>query len=146
MIPLSAQTNQAVAMLSKMAEACALDIEAKVPDLAAAASIGTQAAKLILDQLEQADLVIEGFDAGGYRLTKDPAAMTMFDVAVVFEKPLQNNLAGIARAMRPTIEEYFRSITFAACASGCPTETDKAEDEANCPRSRLTADDTSAVQ
>ncbi len=140
MIPLSAQTNQAVAMLSKLAEACAKDTEASASDLAAAASIEPGAAREILGQLEQADLVIEGFDAGGYRLTREPTVMTMFDVAVVFEPALRNNLAGIARAMRPTVEAYFRSITFAACAGSCPTETGKTGEEADCPRSRLAAD------
>lgn len=146
MIPLSAQTNQAVAMLSRMAEACAHDTEAHLSELAAAANLDEKAAQLVLSELERAGLIIEGFDAGGYRLTREPSAMTMFDVAVVFEKALQNNLSGITRALRPTVEAYFRSITFAACAGSCPSESGKPEDQGNCPRTRLAQDQAAAAE
>ncbi len=143
MIPLSPTSNAAVAIVSRLCEAHARDEEAAIGELLKISGVDEKATWSVLAELVRAEIVIEGFDDGGYRITREPAAITLLDVAMPFEPLLQDDLRRIAKAMRPAVTEHFRSITFAACATSCPTESNS-EEPGNCPRSILAAEVESA--
>ncbi|MBC7782887.1 MAG: Rrf2 family transcriptional regulator [Burkholderiales bacterium] len=136
MITLSTESTAAVAIVSRLCEAVARDAEATIADLLAISGVDESQTWKILTRLVHEEIVTEGFDAGGYRITREPAAITVLDVIKLFEPALADDSRLIARAMRPAIIEHFRSITFAACASACPTDTGIPE-SADCPRSQL---------
>jgi len=141
-ITLNPLTHHAAALLSKLAEACVKDLELNASDLARAAEVDIASTRDILSTLMSAEIVIEGFDNDGYRLAREPAGLTMLDIAPLFDARLQNNLAGISRAMRPAVEDYLRNITFAACALGkCDTDADSSsEKNIDCVEAKLNAD------
>ncbi len=144
MIPLSPTSNAAVAIVSRLCEAHAHDEEATIGDLLKISGVDEKTTWSVLAELVRAELVIEGFDVGGYRITREPAAITLLDVATPFEPILQDGLRRIAKAMRPAVEEHFRSITFAACATNCPSES-QSDEPGNCPRSILAAETDSSA-
>lgn len=138
MFDLSPDSNVAVAVVSHLCESHARDTEATIADLLKISGADEQTTWRVLAELVRAEVAIEGFDPGGYRITREPAAITLLDVVTPFEPMLQNEGNRIARALRPTVLQYFRDINFAACAGKCPT--DNPDEPANCPRSILRED------
>lgn len=138
MISLHPQSNAAIAIVSRLCEAHAKQEETPIAQLLEASKVDEQMTWSVLAELVRAQIVIEGFDEGGYLITREPAAITLLDVITPFEPLLQNDAARIARAMRPMVLEHFRSITFAACATACPSESN-AQEPGDCPRSILEA-------
>jgi DNA-binding IscR family transcriptional regulator len=142
MISLHPQSNAAIAIVSRLCESHARHEETQIAELLKVSGVDEQMTWAVLAELVRAELVVEGFDAGGYLITREPPSIGLLDVITPFEPLLQNDAARIARAMRPMVLEHFRSITFAACATSCPSEAkpgDVAEEPANCPRSILAA-------
>lgn len=138
MISLHPQSNAAIAIVSRLCEAHARQEETQIAELLKVSKVDEQMAWAVLAELVRAELVAEGFDVGGYLITREPAAITLLDVVTPFEPLLQNDASRIARAMRPMVLEHFRSITFAACATACPSESNDQE-PGDCPRSILEA-------
>jgi DNA-binding IscR family transcriptional regulator len=138
MIPLSPQSNAAVAIVSRLCEAHARDEEANVSELLTLSGVDEKATWQVLAELARAEVIMEGFDAGGYRVAREPGSITLLDVATPFELLLQDDCRRITQAMRPVVRDYFQAITFAACATSCPSES-QSEEPGNCPRSLLAA-------
>lgn len=141
MITLHPQSHAAIAIVSRLCEAHARDEEANIAQLLEAAKVDEKMLWKVLADLVRAEVIIEGFDQGGYRITKDPPAITLLEVITPFEPLLQNDGSMIARAMRPVILEHFRNINFAACATSCPSDSKPGEQDepGDCPRSILAA-------
>jgi DNA-binding IscR family transcriptional regulator len=144
MITLHPQSHAAIAIVSRLCEAHARDEEANIGQLLEAAKVDEKMLWRVLADLVRAEVVIEGFDDGGYRITREPAAITLLAVITPFEPLLQNDACMITKAMRPVILEHFRAINFAACATGCPSDSRPGDESepADCPRSILAAEAT----
>ncbi len=143
MISLHPQSNAAIAIVSRLCEGHARHEETNIGELLKISGADEKMTWAVMAELVRAGIVIEGFDEGGYLITREPPAITLLDVVTPFEALLQNDATLITRAMRPMILEHFRSITFAACATDCPSDAkpgDAAAEPANCPRSILAAE------
>ncbi|GIW75544.1 MAG: hypothetical protein KatS3mg104_0607 [Phycisphaerae bacterium] len=138
MIPLHPQSRVAMAIISRLCEGHARQEETPIAEILRVAGTDEKMAWSVLAELVRAELVTEGFDVGGYLITREPASITLLEVVSPFEPLLQNEGARITRAMRPMVLDYFRSITFSACASSCPSDS-VGDEPGDCPRSVLDA-------
>lgn len=138
MIPLHPQSRVAMAIISRLCEGHTRQEETPISEILRVSGAEEKMTWSVLAELVRSGLVVEGFDVGGYLITREPASITLLEVVSPFEPLLQNEGARITRAMRPTVLDYFRSITFSACASSCPSESMTTE-PGDCPRSVLDA-------
>ncbi len=136
MITLSPESNAAIAIVSRLCEAHALQQETNISEILKISGANESMTWKVLADLVRAEIVIEGFDHGGYLITREPASITVLDVILPFEPALQENSRLISKAIKPAILEHFRLINFAACATACPTSKGEPE-SGDCPRSQL---------
>lgn len=127
-----------MAIISRLCESHARQEETPISEILRVSGADEKMTWSVLAELVRTELVVEGFDVGGYVITREPASITLLEVVTPFEPLLQNEGARITRAMRPMVLDYFRSITFSACASSCPSES-AGDEPGDCPRSVLDA-------